>query len=126
MTASAIPIGMRFGKRRHPADADGWYTEVRIPFSSIRYRPSESMTWGLQLYRYMHRRGEDTAWVTWDREKSGFVSRFGHAHRDDRRSRSPAAGDASVFVSRVTDPSVEGAVAEFERFRISARISSTE
>jgi len=27
--------------------------------------------------RYMHRRGEDTAWVIWDPEASGFISRFG-------------------------------------------------
>jgi hypothetical protein len=58
-------------------DDHGWYAEVRIPFSSVRYRPAESMTWGLQVYRYMHRRGEDTAWVIWDPEASGFISRFG-------------------------------------------------
>jgi len=58
-------------------DAEGWYTEIRIPFSSIRFRPAETMTWGLQIYRYMHGRGEDTAWVIWDRETRGFISRFG-------------------------------------------------
>jgi len=58
-------------------DDDGWYAEIRIPFSSVRYRSAESMTWGLQVYRYMHQRGEDTAWVIWDPEASGFVSRFG-------------------------------------------------
>jgi uncharacterized protein DUF5916/cellulose/xylan binding protein with CBM9 domain len=57
-------------------DDDGWYTEMRIPFSSIRYR-QDAPTWGLQVYRYMHSRGEDTAWVVWDRETAGFVSRFG-------------------------------------------------
>jgi hypothetical protein len=57
-------------------DRHGWYAEVRIPFSSIRYRQAQD-TWGLQIYRYMHGRGEDTAWITWDRDKSGFVSRFG-------------------------------------------------
>ena len=35
------------------------------------------MTWGCNFYRYMHSKGEDTSWVTWDRETSGFVSRFG-------------------------------------------------
>jgi hypothetical protein len=58
-------------------DEDGWYAEIRIPFSSVRYRPGQSMTWGLQVYRYMQRRGEDTAWVIWDPEANGFISRFG-------------------------------------------------
>jgi hypothetical protein len=57
-------------------DDGGWYAEIRIPFSAIRYRPGLD-TWGLQVYRYMHGRGEDTAWVTWNRDQSGFVSRFG-------------------------------------------------
>jgi hypothetical protein len=58
-------------------DENGWYAEVRIPFSSIRYRPEADMTWGLQVYRYMHGRGEDTAWTVWDRDTRGFISRFG-------------------------------------------------
>jgi hypothetical protein len=56
---------------------EGWFAEMRIPFSSIRYRPEESMTWGLQVYRWMQGRGEDDGWVVWDRETRGFVSRFG-------------------------------------------------
>ncbi|MFO7653865.1 MAG: DUF5916 domain-containing protein [Candidatus Krumholzibacteriia bacterium] len=58
-------------------DEHGWYLEVRIPFSAMRYRPAEEMSWGLQVYRWMHGRGEDTAWVIWDRHASGFVSRWG-------------------------------------------------
>jgi len=58
-------------------DADGWYAEFRIPFSCVRYREVDEMTWGLNVYRYMHELGEDTSWVTWDRETRGFVSRFG-------------------------------------------------
>jgi hypothetical protein len=42
-------------------DVDGWYAEIRIPFSSIRYRAAAA-TWGLQVQRYMHSRGEDLAW----------------------------------------------------------------
>jgi hypothetical protein len=58
-------------------DEKGWYAEVRVPFSAIRYKTGSVMTWGLNVYRYMHGRGEDTAWVTWDRTTRGFVSRFG-------------------------------------------------
>jgi hypothetical protein len=88
-------------------DADGWYAEMRIPFSSIRYRP-DAQTWGLQVYRYMHARGEDTAWVVWDRETSGFVSRFGHL---DGITGIPAPRQLELLpyaVSRATDASVPG------------------
>jgi len=61
-------------------DDDGWYVEMRIPFSSIRYKPSASMTWGLQVSRTLQQRGEQTSWVIWDRETRGYVSRFGELH----------------------------------------------
>lgn len=57
-------------------DANGWYAEIRIPFSAIRYRSGEVMTWGLNVWRYMHSRGEDTSWKAWPREQAGFVSQF--------------------------------------------------
>jgi len=58
-------------------DQDGWYVEMKIPFSAIRYRTAPSMTWGLDVYRTMQGRGEESAWVTWDRAAKGFVSRWG-------------------------------------------------
>ena len=58
-------------------DANGWYAEIRIPYSAIRYRSGDTMTWGLNVWRYMHGRGQDTAWKTWPRETAGFVSQFG-------------------------------------------------
>jgi hypothetical protein len=58
-------------------DPDGWYAEIRIPFSSIRYRPAESMTWGLNLFQHIYSRGQRTAWSNWTREQQGFMSRSG-------------------------------------------------
>lgn len=58
-------------------DDRGWYVEVRVPLQAMRFKPDESMTWGLQFYRWLHGRGEDTGWATWDRNQSGFVSRWG-------------------------------------------------
>ncbi len=58
-------------------DEHGWYVEMRIPFAAIRFHPTDNMTWGLQVYRWLHGRGEDIGWVTWDRNLNGFVSRFG-------------------------------------------------
>ncbi|MFC1572193.1 DUF5916 domain-containing protein [Candidatus Eisenbacteria bacterium] len=88
-------------------DADGWYAELRIPFSSIRYR-ADAPSWGLQVYRYMHARGEDTAWVLWDRETAGFVSRFGSLH-GIRGIPAPRQLEVMPYmVYRTTDPSVSG------------------
>jgi hypothetical protein len=57
-------------------DDKGWYAEIRIPFSAIRYRSAPDMTWGINVWRYMHGRGQDTSWKAWSRDLGGFVSRF--------------------------------------------------
>ncbi len=107
-------------------DDDGWYAEVRVPFSSIRYR-QDSPTWGLQVYRYMHGRGEDTAWVTWDREQAGFVSRFGTVRG---LAGIPAPRQLEVMpyaVARTTDPSEEGPeeLDNFENFGMDLKYGVT-
>jgi len=89
-------------------DEKGWYVEMKIPFSAIRYRPSADMTWGLQVYRYMFGRGEDTAWVNWDRNTRGFVSRFGEL-KDLRNVPAPRQLEIlPYFVERAFDPAVTG------------------
>ncbi len=89
-------------------DKDGWYVEIKVPFSAIRYRTAESMTWGLEVNRYMHGRGEDTAWVTWDRAARGFVSRFGQL-TGIQGVPSPRQLEVMPYVvGRATDPSMVG------------------
>jgi hypothetical protein len=89
-------------------NGEGWSVEMRIPFSTIRYRPEESMTWGLQVYRYMQGRGEDDGWVTWDKETRGFVSRFGTVS-DIQGIRSPRQLEVVPYVvQRSTDESADG------------------
>lgn len=58
-------------------DQHGWYIELAVPLAAMRFRSQGSDTWGLQFYRWLHGRGEDTGWATWDRDQSGFVSRWG-------------------------------------------------
>jgi hypothetical protein len=36
----------------------GWIVEMRIPFRSLRYRPGDNQSWGLQLRRIIRRRNE--------------------------------------------------------------------
>ena len=98
-------------------DENGWYAEMRIPFSSIRYRPGESMTWGLQVYRWMHGRGEDNGWAHWDRDAAGFVSRFG-AVTGIAGVGAPRQLEVMPYtVTRATDPSVLGAGDELQNFQ---------
>lgn len=89
-------------------DANGWYVEVRVPFSAIRYRAAEEMTWGLDVWRYMQGRGQDTAWHTWPREQSGFVSQFGDL-TGLRGIRAPRQVELLPYVvQRETDHSMTG------------------
>ncbi len=87
-------------------DAQGWYAEIRIPFSAIRYRSAPEMTWGINVWRYMHGRGQDTAWKTWSRDLSGFVSRFGNV-TGIRGIHAPRQLEFLPYVlQRETDPSL--------------------
>ena len=43
-------------------DADGWYVEMRIPFSTIRYGPGDEQSWGLNMTRYIGRKNEQVVW----------------------------------------------------------------
>ena len=89
-------------------DEDGWYVEVRIPFSAVRYRPRESMTWGLQVYRFMQRRGEDTAWTIWGEQDNGFISRFGEIRELDDVSSPRRLETLPYFLQRTVDYSQTG------------------
>ena len=89
------------------SDEGGWYGEMRIPFSSIRYRPG-SGSWGLLVSRYLQGRGEEDSWVQWDRDKAGFVSRFGHL---EGLEEIPPPRQLELFpyaVYRTTDPAITG------------------
>ncbi|MGE5177662.1 MAG: DUF5916 domain-containing protein [Bacteroidota bacterium] len=85
-------------------DENGWYAEIRIPFSAIRYRSAEDMTWGLDVWRYMQGIGQDTAWHTWGRDQAGLVSQFGEL-AGLRGIRAPRQLEALPYVvQRATDP----------------------
>ncbi len=98
-------------------DEQGWCAELRIPFSSLRYRQADSMTWGLQVSRWMHGRGEDASWANWDRESAGLVSRFGTL-RGIRGIRPPRQLEVLPYmVARNTDPSQPGSNETWDDFQ---------
>jgi hypothetical protein len=58
--------------------SDGWIAEIRIPFNQLRFSPSASQTWGLQVRRFIQRTNEYGSWSWWGKTESGGPNRFGH------------------------------------------------
>jgi len=55
----------------------GWRAEFRIPFSQLRYRPSETSTFGLAIIRKVGRLNETATWPLLAKSANGYVSSFG-------------------------------------------------
>ena len=63
--------------------AEGWSAEFAIPWRTLRYPDAApDASWGLNVYRIIRRKNEQTYWQSWRREGGGFqrVSRAGHLH----------------------------------------------
>src|SRR5690606_25296702 len=61
--------------RRTP---EGWYAEMRIPFSQLRFRPDAQLTWGIQFERQIHRNQETASFAFTPKLERGGIQRFGH------------------------------------------------
>jgi Domain of unknown function (DUF5916)/Carbohydrate family 9 binding domain-like len=55
----------------------GWRAEFRIPFSQLRYRPSDTSTFGLAIIRKVGRLNETVTWPLLSKSANGYVSSFG-------------------------------------------------
>jgi hypothetical protein len=49
-------------------DADGWYVEMRIPFSTLRYARAGPQAWGLNFERRIRRKNEQAVWAPLPRQ----------------------------------------------------------
>jgi hypothetical protein len=58
-------------------DARGWSAEFKIPFSQVRFNPSESITFGFAVSRQIGRLNETSTWPLLARSANGYVSSFG-------------------------------------------------
>lgn len=66
---------------RTSRDGQGWYVEIAIPLSQLRFRalPGET-TWGLNVCRIIMRKNEETYWVPFPREWGSIgLARMSHA-----------------------------------------------
>ncbi len=61
-------------------DTEGWTTEMKIPFSQLRFGADENQVWGLQVSRKIFRKNERTNWQHISKSEAGWVSNFGELH----------------------------------------------
>ena len=57
---------------------EGWFTEMRIPFSQLRFSPDNEMLWGIQVERNIRRNEERAVFSFTPKLERGGVARYGH------------------------------------------------
>ncbi len=58
-------------------DSLGWYAEMRIPLTQLRFEGNNEQTWGLQLGRMLFRKQEVSIWQPSSKKAAAWVSQFG-------------------------------------------------
>ena len=58
-------------------DQSGWYAEMRIPLTQLRFEGNSEQTWGLQVARSLFRKDELSVWQPSSKKISGWASQFG-------------------------------------------------
>ncbi|MEZ5198596.1 MAG: carbohydrate binding family 9 domain-containing protein [Bacteroidales bacterium] len=58
-------------------DDSGWTAEMKIPFTQLRFPEKENYQWGFQVFRWLFRKEEASAWVHIPKEEARWVSLFG-------------------------------------------------
>ncbi len=56
----------------------GWFAEIRIPFSQLRFTREQQQTWGMQIERQIARNQEFSVWSFTPRDQPGGAPRYGH------------------------------------------------
>jgi hypothetical protein len=57
-------------------DRDGWYAELRIPFSQLRFSSTGNQVWGIQIERIIDRRQETAMFSFTPKSEQGGISAF--------------------------------------------------
>ncbi|ARV16166.1 DUF5916 domain-containing protein [Polaribacter sp. SA4-12] len=59
---------------------DGWSTEMKIPFSQLRFGKAKEQIWGFNINRTIFRKQERSLWQRIPNSQSGFISEAGELH----------------------------------------------
>jgi len=78
-------------------DSLGWTAELRIPLSQLRFPQEPLQTWGLQVWRGLHRRNEFSMWSYYPANESGGPAFFGHLEGLSLAA-SPGKGEVLPYV----------------------------
>jgi hypothetical protein len=63
---------------RTSVTSEGWFAELKIPFSQLRFSPGNVQVWGMQVDRRIGRKAEHVTWSFTPRLERATVARFGH------------------------------------------------
>ncbi len=58
-------------------DDKGWYAEIKIPLTQLRFEGNSEQTWGLQVARMLFRKQEVSLWQASSKKTAGWVSQYG-------------------------------------------------
>lgn len=58
-------------------DDKGWYAEMRIPLSELRFKPADNSKWGVEIGRLIYRIQERSVWQPMSREQQGWNAKLG-------------------------------------------------
>ena len=59
------------------SDALGWYAEMRIPLSQLRFTKKDNYEWGVEVGRFIYRKSELSLWAPLHKNANKLVSDFG-------------------------------------------------
>jgi len=48
----------------------GWFAEIRIPLSTLKFSPAEDQVWGINFERNIRRKREQVLWQGWSRDSN--------------------------------------------------------
>ena len=92
-------------------DARGWYAEMRIPFSQLRFPRRREYDWGININRFVPHLNEDIFWIVVPKGEEGWSSYFGQLRgitdiRASRRFelRPYAAADTTLTSKALIEP----------------------
>lgn len=83
-------------------DQLGWYAEMRIPLTQLRFEGNSEQTWGLQLGRMLFRKQEVSIWQPSSKKTAGWVSQFGEL-KGLKNLKSRKIADLTPYVVARTD-----------------------
>jgi hypothetical protein len=58
-------------------NSDGWFAEMKIPFSQVRFEKNSGEVWGFDVGRVLYRKNETTYWQHIPKDAPGLIHMFG-------------------------------------------------